>query len=318
MQLALCPQPLYRLPLDQALTEMTRLGTRAMELPLDAGNPWIDVERLAAGDCDGLLDSLRQHRIELSAVSVHQEGQLLFGPHHQDTDSICPGSAADKIAFAQARILRAARVAKYLGVEVVVGFVGCEDYTRFFPWPAADGWQRMLSTFRERLLPLLDELHGLGVHFAQEPHPKQLVYNTETALESLTTLDDHPAWAFNLDPANLLLAGVDPVVFVAELGARVRHVHAKDGELVAHHAGRSGLLAHGPWDRKDRGFRFRIPGWGDVPWRRLISELILAGYPGVLAVEHEDPLFGPVDGLCKAVDFLAPLLPEGEREERWW
>lgn len=318
MRLALCPQPLYRESLDQALRLAAELGVRAIELPLDASNPWIDAEQLAAGDCDRLLSALADHGIRLSAVSVHQDGQLLFGPHHRDTDRICPGSAGDKVAFATARIRRAAQIANQLGVDVVVGFVGCEDYTRFFPWPAEDGWEAMLPTFRERLMPLLDELHSLGIVFAQEPHPKQMVYNIETALESVETLEGHPAWGFNLDPANLLLAGVDPVVFVAELGERVRHVHAKDGELVAHHARRSGLLAHGPWDRKDRGFRFRIPGWGDVDWRRLISELILADYQGYLAIEHEDPLFAPVDGLRKAVATLQPLLPDGPRAERWW
>ena len=76
----------------------------------------------------------------------------------------------------------------------------------------------------------------------------------------------------------LLPAGVDPVVFVQRLGDRIRHVDAKDGEFVAHSAARSGLLAHGAWDRRDRGFRFRISGWGDVRWRALLTELPLTGY----------------------------------------
>jgi len=108
------------------------------------------------------------------------------------------------------------------------------------------------------------------------------------------------------------------VVFVRELPDRILHVHAKDGEIVPHNAARSGLLAHGRWDRPDRGFRFRIPGWGDVPWRRLISELRLAGYDGHIAVENEDLLFEPLDGLRKGVAELRPLLPVGDRQERWW
>ena len=172
---------------------------------------------------------------------------------------------------------------------------------------------------REVLLPLLDAYAARGVRFAHECHPRQFAYNLETAQLALQLVDGHPALGFNLDPANLLLAGMDPVVFVAELGDRVLHVHAKDGEHVAHHAARSGLLAHGAWSRRDRGFRFRVPGWGDVPWRRRITELHLAGYRGVLAVEHEDPTMSPREGLVQAVRYLAPLLlhdpvPEG----RWW
>ena len=91
-----------------------------------------------------------------------------------------------------------------------------------------------------------------------------------------------------------------------------------DGERVAHQIDRSGLLAHGAWDRRDRGFRFRVPGWGDLNWKQLISELRLAGYDGVLAVEHEDPVVGRVEGLRKAVDHLSPLLLRQPAEERWW
>ena len=189
---------------------------------------------------------------------------------------------------------------------------------RLFPWPDPEGWEKMLPVFQERVGKLLDEFDRLGVNLAQEPHPKQMTYNIETSLQSLEWLGHHPRWGFNLDPANLMLAGVDPVLFVQELGWRILHVHAKDGELVAHNARRSGLLAHGAWDRKDRGFRFRVPGWGDVPWKRLISELQLADYKGYLAIENEDPIFHPLDGLRKAVAELKPLLPEGERQERWW
>ena len=317
MQLSVCPQPFYRDDLDTGLANLRALGFDALELPVDAGSPWLDLDQLVR-DPKPLRAALSRHSLRLSAVSIHQESQLLLGPHHADTDAVFAGSATEKAAFARHRMEQAARLAAELEVGIVIGFTGCEDYSRFFPWPAADGFERMWPTLVERLVPVLDAMQALGVRFAHEPHPKQMVYNTETAAEAVRHLDGHPAFGFNLDPANLLLAGVDPVVFVAELGERVLHVHAKDGELVAHQQRRSGLLAHGAWDRKDRGFRFRIPGWGDVPWRRLISELILADYAGDLAIENEDPLFAPDDGLRKARDYLLPLLPRGQRQERWW
>ncbi len=303
MQLSLCPQPLYSRPLDEALALTAELGIAALELPVDRDSPWLDPDDLAANGCDALMAALGRHDLKVSAVSIHKEGQLLLGPQHD---------------FAAGRIVLAGQIAHHLDIDVVVGFVGCEDFTRWFPWPDPKGWEKMLPRFRERVLPVLDELARLGVRFAQEPHPNQIVYNTETALESLDVLDRHPGWGFNLDAGNLLLAGVDPVVFAAELGGRVLHVHAKDGELVPHNARRSGLMAHGAWNRRDRGFRFRIPGWGDVPWRRLITELVLIDYDGYLAIENEDPVFAPVDGLRKAVAELQPLMPDGPREEQWW
>jgi sugar phosphate isomerase/epimerase len=168
------------------------------------------------------------------------------------------------------------------------------------------------------MLPVLDAFERLGVRFAHECHPRQFAYNLETAELALALVDGHPAFGFNYDPANLLLAAIDPVVFAAELGERIAHVHAKDGERVAHNAGRSGLLAHGAWDRRDRGFRFRVPGWGDLDWKRILTALQLAGYSGVLAVEHEDPTMGRLDGLAHAVRHLAPLLLREPPAPPWW
>jgi len=108
------------------------------------------------------------------------------------------------------------------------------------------------------------------------------------------------------------------LLFIAALGDRIHHVHAKDGEIVAHNVARSGLLAHGRWDRRDRGFRFRVPGWGSIDWKRVLTELKLAGYAGAISVEHEDPTMGRVEGLERARATLAPLLLRERLEPRWW
>jgi sugar phosphate isomerase/epimerase len=318
MKLGLCAQVLYHQRFEEALTTARELGFEAIELPVDARNPFIDLEEALAGGWRRIRQEVRAAGLEISALSNHQEGQLLLGPHGMETDGIHSGSANEKVRYATLRLEQSAALAERLEVGVVCSFTGCEDYSRWFPWPLEDGYERMGRVFRDRLLPVLEAFSRHGVHFAHECHPKQFAYNLETAKLALELLDGHTAFGFNFDPANLLLAGMDPVVFVAELGDRILHVHAKDGERVAHLVARSGLLAHGPWDRPNRGFRFRIPGWGDLDWRRLISELRLARYDGVLAVEHEDPVIGRVEGLRKALDHLAPLVLRDPPEKRWW
>lgn len=319
MKLGVCAQVFYHLSFEQALARAAELGFEAIELPVDGKNPFIDLDRALAGDGERIVRQVRAAGLEISALSNHQEGQLLLGPHGEDTDGVVRGSAVEKMRYAQDRLAKSAELARRLGVDVVCGFTGCEDYSRWFPWPLEDGYERMGGRFREALMPVLDGFAARGVRFAHECHPRQFAYNLETAQMALALVEQHPALGFNLDPANLLLAGMDPVVFAAELGKRTLHVHAKDGELVAHHAARSGLLAHGAWHRPGRGFRFRVPGWGDVPWRRLITELQVAGYRGVFAVEHEDPTMSPLEGLVQAQRFLAPLLlREPAPERRWW
>jgi sugar phosphate isomerase/epimerase len=318
MKLGVCTQALYHLPFKEALAAARELGFEAIELPVDARSPFVDLDQALEGGWRGIQQAVTHAGLQISALSNHHEGQLLLGPHGVDTDVIHPGTAEEKIRYGTRRLEQTASLAERLGVTVVCAFTGCEDYSRWFPWPLEEGYEQMGPMFRERLLPILDGFARRGVRFAHECHPKQFAYNLETAKLALDLLDQHPAFGFNFDPANLLLAGMDPVVFVAELGQRILHVHAKDGELVAHQAPRSGLLAHGRWDRPDRGFRFRVPGWGDLDWKRLISELRLAGYDGVLAVEHEDPVIGRIEGLRKGHDHLSPLLLREPRGERWW
>jgi sugar phosphate isomerase/epimerase len=324
VKLGVCAQVFYPMgrgpaAFAQALAQAAELGFEAIELPVDAQSPFIDLDDALAGGHVRIAEAVRAAGLAISALSNHQEGQLLLGPHGSDTDGIFAGSAEAKWRYAHDRLIRTAELARRLEVDVVCGFTGCEDYSRWFPWPIEDGYERMVPRFRQVMMPLLDELAARSVRFAHECHPRQFAYNLETAELALAAVDQHPAFAFNLDPANLLLAGMDPVVFVAELGGRIVHAHAKDGELVAHHAARSGLLAHGAPHRRDRGFRFRVPGWGDLSWRRLISELQLAGFAGVLAVEHEDPTMSPREGLVQAVRHLAPLvLRDPAPKARWW
>lgn len=319
MRLGVCAQALYHLPFERALAEAAELGFEAIELPVDTGSPFVDLERALAGEGERLARAVAGAGLAISALSNHQEGQLLLGPHGEDTDGIFRGTPEEKSRRARERMLDTAELARRLGVGVVCGFTGCEDYSRWFPWPLEDGYERMGPRFREALLPVLDGFGERGVRFALECHPRQFAYNLDTARLALSLVGDHDALCFNLDPANLLLAGMDPVAFAAELGGRVVHVHAKDGELVAGNAARSGLLAHGPWHRPGRGFRFRVAGWGDIPWRRLLTELHLAGYTGVLAVEHEDPTMSPREGLVQAARFLGPLLlRDPVPERRWW
>ena len=315
MRLGVCPQVLYHLPFEKALAFAAEIGFEAIELPVDGRSPFINLDEALAGGWRRIRQAVRGAKLTISALSNHQEGQLLLGPHGIDTDPIHRGTPEEKIAFATRRLQQTAELAERLEVAVVCGFTGCEDYSRWFPWPLTDGYERMGPVFRDRMLPILETFARHHVRFAHECHPKQFAYNLDTAQLALKLLDGHPAFGFNLDPANLMLAGMDPLAFVAELGDRILHVHAKDGERVGHQIGRSGLLAHGPMDRPGRGFRFRIAGWGDVNWKGLISELRLGGYDGVLAVEHEDPIIGAGEGLRKAYEYLWPLLLREPREK---
>jgi len=318
MQLGLCLDLYQKMSFEEAFEDTARSGYETVEFRVDRAGLIDAAEILQGRTAERVKAAARARGLTISAVRNSAEGQLVLWPHHRDTDGIFAGSPEEKIAFGTQRMILTAQAAAALEAPVVCGFCGCEDYSRWFPWPDPAGWERMAGDFVERWGALLDAFAREGVRFAQECHPNQYAYNTETALETVRLLDGRPEWGFNLDPGNLMLSGADPGVFVQALGDRIYNVHAKDGEVVPQNAARSGLLAHGDWTRRDRGFRFRVPGWGDVPWRRLITELSLAGYQGALAFEHEDPTMSVRDGLEKALAYLRPLIIREPFPGRWW
>ena len=271
MELGLYFAVCRHLKVGAALEKVAGLGYTCLELSCHTGGPFDVADVLKHKKGRQICSAIEAAGLRVSAINMSSDGQLVLGPHHADTDKIFKGAPAEKVRYGTKRMLQAAELASDCAIRVVTGFTGCEDYSRWFPWPDPEAWEKMEPLFVERWDPILKRFEELGIRFGMECHPRQMVYNTETALRSLRLFKGRRSWGFNLDPANLMLAGVDPVVFAAELGPHIFNVHAKDGESVAHNAGRSGLLANGPWERPSRGFRFRVAGWGDVPWRRLIS-----------------------------------------------
>ncbi|MEI6503450.1 MAG: sugar phosphate isomerase/epimerase [Armatimonadota bacterium] len=273
--------------------------------------------------CDGGLQSrlerlARDLGLTISALANHWDSQLVLGPYHALTDPLLAGTPQQKAAHGKRRTLLAAELAAALGVPTVTGFAGCPDFSAWFPWPDPQAWASMAPAFRDSWGPLMEAFAQRGVTFAHECHPLQIAYNTETALQAIEILGGAPAWGYNLDPANLMIAGVDPVLFVSLLSGRIHNVHAKDHETVAHNAARSGTMAQGAWGRLDRGFRFRVPGWGDLNWHRLLTELHMQGYDGTVSLENEDPTMGMAEGVAKGLAYLRPLLLSTRPEAEWW
>ena len=108
----------------------------------------------------------------------------------------------------------------------------------------------------------------------------------------------------NFDPSHLLWLGIDPVEAVRPYVDRVVHAHAKDAETFPAERNRYGFFGRistreeDPWDLG--WWRYRIPGLGQVDFRRYVDALYEGGFDGVLSVEHEDPVWGGTPELVEA------------------
>ena len=221
-------------------------------------------------------------------------------------------------------------LAAAMGVETVVTFSGCpggssDDFTPNWitaAWPPEFSeileWQ-----WTERLIPYWKSIaqvaSSAGVKVALEAHPGFSVYNPETLLKLRAATDK--AIGINLDPSHLWWQGVDIPVAIRELGTAIHHFHAKDVAIDATNRSRNGVLDTKNYRQMDaRSWTFRSVGWGhdESEWKRIVSALRLAGYDGVLSIEHEDPLASTHEGLSSAVEMLSRVLLKQRPVEAWW
>jgi len=158
-----------------------------------------------------------------------------------------------------------------------------------------------------------------GVKIALEAHPGFSVYNPETLLKLRELAGD--AIGINLDPSHLWWQGIDIPIAIRELGMAIHHFHAKDVAIDPGNRSRNGVLDTKSYRHMDaRSWVFRSVGWGhdESEWKRIVSALRLAGYDGVLSIEHEDALASTEEGLSSAVEMLSRVLLKQPPVEAWW
>jgi sugar phosphate isomerase/epimerase len=306
--------------LEEALKYLSGLGVQAAEMgtggyPGDAhlkpaeiiGNP------AKIAEIKGLFE---KYNIELAAVSTHNT------PLHPQKET------AEK---ARKEIEDAILTAEALGVETVVGFSGCpgdcenskypnwatcswpNDFLEILDWQ----WNEVAIPYWKKTADFA-KAHGVK-RIAFEMHPGFLVYNVPTLLKLRAAVGD--VIGANFDPSHLYWQGVEPVEAIRALKGAIYHFHAKDTRIDARNTAVNGVLDTQSYaDIEKRSFVFRTVGYahGKQHWNDIISALKLAGYDGVVSIEHEDGLMSPKEGLEKAVAFLKDVLIYENAGEAWW
>jgi sugar phosphate isomerase/epimerase len=305
--------------IDQTLDHLASLGVEAVEIGTGnwPGSSHCDVDALLA---DWALARELRRKVEergmvISALSQHGN------PVHPDSEV----AARDHAVWE-----KTVRVAELLEVPFVNGFSGCpgdgaggqrpnwvtcawpDDFAEILAWQ----WDEVLIPYWSEQAELL---RRHGVKAALEPHPGFCVYNTETMLRLREAAG--PEIGANYDPSHLFWQGMDPAVTIKALGAAIHHVHAKDTFLDRPNTALNGVLDTKGYDRlRERSWYFRTIGFGqgEAVWREIVSALRLAGYDGVVSIEHEDGLLSRDEGLAKAVELLLTLRPREPISDMWW
>jgi sugar phosphate isomerase/epimerase len=115
-------------------------------------------------------------------------------------------------------------------------------------------------------------------------------------------------FGLNLDPSHLILQMIDYERVIREFADKIFHVHAKDLHIDREGLYQQGVLSQG------MGWQVpRLPGLGDMDWRRFFAALTATRYDYVVSIEHEDRNFEGDEALVKrgfyiSRDVLKPFI----------
>lgn len=229
-------------------------------------------------------------------------------------------------------LTNAFKMAQKMGVKTVVTFSGCpgdgpngekpnwvtcswpEDFSEILEWQ----WKESLIPYWKEKAK---EAESYGVRIAFEMHPGFCVYNVYTLLKLREAVGS--VVGANFDPSHLIWQGCDPVASIRELGKHdaIFHFHAKDTKMDIYNTAINGVLDTRHYsDEINRSWKFRSVGCGhDVLfWKDIVAELRLAGYDGVLSIEHEDSLMSTMEGLDQAISTLKASVMTEPRLKMFW
>lgn len=259
-----------------------------------AGITHIDVENLSAAQGSEIVDELKTHQIEMSALGYYPNN-LHPDPKHRES-----------VNEHTKKVIRAAGL---MNVPVVSTFIGADAAkTQAQNWEEAQKvWPDIVQYAADNNVKIAIENCPMIFSKDEWPSGHNVAYSPKIWREMFALFG--PTVGLNLDPSHLVWQMIDIERVIREFGSRIYHTHVKDMEIDREGLYENGIMSAGiGWQRP------RLPGYGEVNWPRFVSTLSQVGYDGVLCVEHEDRRYEGTDELVKqgfmiARNQIAPLLP---------
>lgn len=259
-----------------------------------AGVTHIDVDALTDEKAAEINALLKQKNVYISGLGYYPNP---LDPDHEKRD------------FYFGHIRKVIAAAARLGVPVVNTFIGRDPRLNL---------DENLEQFRAYWRPVITYAETLNVKIGIENCPMLFTYDEWPGGKNLAispaiwekmfaaVLSDH--FGLNYDPSHMIWQQMDYLQPLEEFKHKLFHIHLKDAKLYREKLDRVGIMAtpleyHSP----------KLPGLGDVDWKKFLNGVRESGYAGPVVIEFEDKMYETsrekiVEGMLKARDYLQPLL----------
>jgi sugar phosphate isomerase/epimerase len=259
-----------------------------------AGVTHIDVDQLDD-------DAVKEIQALLKKKGVYISG-LGYYPNPLDPDH-------EKRDFYFGHIKKVITAAARLGVPVVNTFIGRDPRLNL---------QENLEQFKAYWPPVIAHAEQQGVKIGIENCPMLFTYDewpggknlaiSPAIWEQMFEIIQSAHFGLNYDPSHMIWQQMDYLKPLLEFKHKLFHIHLKDAKVFKDKLDRVGIMAtpleyHSP----------KLPGLGDVDWRKFLDGVRESGYTGPVVIEFEDKMYETskekiVEGMLKARDYLRPFL----------
>ncbi|MEM2926785.1 MAG: sugar phosphate isomerase/epimerase [Candidatus Bathyarchaeia archaeon] len=167
--------------------------------------------------------------------------------------------------------------------------------------------EEAIKMYAEVMAPMADYAESQGVKIAFENNFRAMAGNIAQGpyvWDRMFKAVPSRALGLRIDPSHFICLMISPVeAIIRKYGDRIYAVDGKDCEIIPEMLQAQGIYGNLWW-------RYRIPGYGDLNWPKVISALMDVGYMGGIILENEDPLFPGKKGVLMGAKYLRDLIPK--------